>query len=553
MGRKGRRFPVWSKILIGFVLFFMLATIAVSIYLSGLLNRRLREMVAESSHGLYKLDYRKVNVNALTGNLSIHDVELMPDTAVLSRLRHANESPRFLVGGKAEKLQLKNVRWLSYLINNKLIIGKLLIDQPHFNVTQYHQQKDSARKYRSIYELISKHVKDLRIGLFGIRDAVVNYQVTYADGQSRTMNKIEHLDIGFTRIHFDKEAGKPGLVADDYNIQLKDYRHRTTDSLYWIGVSGFDYNSRQKKLKLASFYVEPRFSDEEFSKRLKEQETKSKMKLENLVAHGFDMSLLAEEGKAIVPELHIGRGIVDIYMDRALPKPGADQVNAAISQKILNLGFPFTMQVMKLNNIQLMYREFQPLSARTAVIAFENVSGQGTNITTIPEHISRNALMKFTLNGRFLKAPINATFEFDLSKTDGTFKSWLKATQIEADQLNPILVPVAKIEARKGLVKELEATVHGTADLASADVNLMYEGLKINILKIEGDSMVKKGLPSMFANLFILDDNPKDGVLRTANDIVQKRGFGRSFFNMLWGSIAVGIQQIIAKKQGLKF
>ena len=552
MGRKGRRFPVWSKILIGFVLFFILASIGASIYLSGLLNRRLREMVAESSQGLYRLDYRKVNVNALTGNLSIHDVELTPDTAAFGRLRQLNAAPRFLVGGKTEKLQLKNVRWLSYLTNDKLIIGKLLIDQPHFNITQYHQQKDSARRQRSIYELISKQVKDLRIGLFGIRDAVVNYQVSYADSQSSTINRIEHLNIGFTKIHFDKEPGKPGLVADDYNIQLKDYRHRTTDSLYWIGIHGLEYNSRQKKLKLASFYVEPRYSDEEFSKRLTEQETKSKMKLENVVAHGFNMSLLAEEGRAIVPELHIGRGIVDIYMDRALPKPDADQVNAAISQKILNMGFPFTMQVMKLNNMRLVYREFQLLSARIAVIAFENVSGQGTNITTIPEHISRNALMKFTLNGLFLKSPIDATFEFDLSKTDGTFKSWLKATQIEADQLNPILAPVAKIEARKGVVKELEATVHGTADLASADVNLMYEGLKINILKIEGDSMVKKGLPSMFANLFILDDNPKDGVLRTANGIVKKRGFGRSFFNMMWGSIAIGIQQIIAKKKGLK-
>lgn len=552
MNRKGRRFPVWSKILIGFVLFFVLATIGVSIYLSGLVNRRLREMVAESSNGLYKLDYRKVSVNALTGNLSIQDVELMPDTTAFAKLRQLNSAPRFLVGGKAGKLQFKNVRWLSYLANKKLNIGKLLIDQPNFNITQY-QQKDSVRNSRNIYDLISQQVKDLRIGVFGIRDAVVNYQVSFADGQSRTINKIEHLNIGFTKIHFNSDAGKKGLIADDYNIQLKEYRHRTADSMYWIGISGFDYNSRQKKLKLSTFFVEPRYADKEFSKKLKEQETKYKMKLDNLAVQGFNMSLLAEDGKAIVPQMSIGGGTVDIYMDRGLPRPAADQVNAAISQKILNLGFPLAIQVMKLNNVQFTYREFEPVSGRTAVIAIENVSGQATNITTIPENIRRNALMKFSLNGKFLKAAVNASFEFDLSKTDGTFKTWLKASQIEADQLNPILVPVARIEARKGVLKQLEATVHGTADLASADVNLVYEGLKINLLKIEGDSMVKKGLPSMFANLFILDDNPKDGVLRKANGVVLKRRFGRSFFNMLWGSISMGMQQIIAKKKGLKF
>ena len=276
------------------------------------------------------------------------------------------------------------------------------------------------------------------------------------------------------------------------------------------------------------------------------------MKLENVVANGFDMSLLTEHGRAIVPEVHIGKGTIDIYMDRSLPRPSADQANVAISQKILNLGFPFMLQLLKLNNIQLNYREFEPVSGRTAVIALENISGQGTNITTLPEYINRNALMKMTLNGQFLKAEVNAKFEFDLSKTDGTFTTWLKASQIDADKLNPILMPVARIEARKGVLRQLEATVHGTADVASADVNLTYEGLKINLLKIEGDSMVKKGLPSMFANLFILDDNPKDGILRTANGIMLKRRFGRSFFNMLWNSISTGIQQIIAKKKGLK-
>lgn len=539
--------------MIGIVLLFILGTIAISIYLSGLVNRRLREMVAESSNGLYKLEYRKVSVNALTGNLSIHDVELLPDTTILTQLRQARAEPRFIVGGKVEKLQFKSVRWLGYLLNNKLTIGKLLIDQPDLSVIQYHQQKDSTRNNRSIYDLISKQMKDLRIGLFSIRDAVVNYQVAYADGRSNTLNKIEHLNIGFTKIHFDKQPGKPSLIAEDYNIKLKDYRHRTTDSMYWIGISGFDYNSRQKKLKLASFYVEPRYAEKEFSKRLKSQQTRYNMKLENLVAQEFNMSLLAEEGRAIFPDVQIGKGIVDIYMDRGLPKPGKDQVNAAISQKILNLGFPLAIQALKLSNIQLKYREFEPVSERIAVIPIENVSGQFSNITTLPEYISRNALMKFSLTGRFLQAAVTARFEFDLSKTDGSFKTWLKTNEIEADQLNPILVPVAKIEARKGVLKQLEATVHGTADVASADVNLVYEGLKINLLKIEGDSLVKKGLPSMFANLFILDDNPKDGVLRTANNVVLKRGFGRSFFNMLWGSIAMGMQQIIAKKKGLKF
>lgn len=538
--------------MIGFVLFFVLGSIGLSIYLSGLVNRRLREIVHNSSQGLYRLDYGKVRVNALAGNLSIHDVELLPDTSVFGRLQQLKLRPRFLVACKAEKLQLKNLRWLGYLLNNELHIGKLLIDQPNFSITQYGQQ-DTARKTGSIYQLVSKQVKDLRIGLLSIRNAEANYEAIDSGGQAKTINKVEQLNIDFTRVRFEKKKAAPGMLAEDYSIALNEFRHRTTDSLYWIGISGLIYKAAQKRLKLSSFYVEPRYADSAFSKRLKMQETRYNMKLENLVADSLDLGLLAEHGKLVVPQLNIGKGTVDMYMNRGLPKPAQDQVNAAISQKISNLGFPFAIQRLRLNGIRLQYRELEPRSGRTATIRFENVAGEAANITTLPEHISRNALMAFSLRGKFLQAAVSARFEFDLNKSDGSFKTWLRASQLEADQLNPILVAVARIEARKGLLKQLEATIQGNADLARADVSMEYEGLKINLLKAEGDSLVKKGLPSMFANLFIMDDNPKDGILRRANNVVRKRGFGKSFFNMIWGSVSMGIQQIIAKKQGLKF
>jgi hypothetical protein len=161
--------------------------------------------------------------------------------------------------------------------------------------------------------------------------------------------------------------------------------------------------------------------------------------------------------------------------------------------------------------------------------------------------------MKVALNCSFLKSAVNARFEFDLSRPDGSFTSWVRANQIEAYQLNPILAPVAKIEARKGMLRQLEAIVHGNENHATANVSLKYDGLKIDMLEVAGDSLIKKGLRSVFANILILDDNPKDGVLRTANGVFIRRGFGRSFFNMIWLSVSTGVQQIIAKKKGLKF
>ena len=528
------------------ILLFVVAIVGANMYLSHLVNGRLRQMVAKASHGLYKLDYSKVSINVLTGSFVLNEVSLEPDTNAVEQLRHLPTGPRFLVGGKTKKLSLKNVNWLSYLNNKKLGIGKILLKGPQLNVIQYH--RDSANQSVDVNDFLSKQVKDLRIGLFSMDDAVIMYQIADTIAQARTVNRVEHLSIGFSKIHLDENKK---LLADDYNIKVKEFRHRTADSMYWIGISGFDYNSKKKQLKLASFYVQPVYPEEEISKKLTEQETVYKMHLENILAEGFDMSVLLEQGRAIVPEMQVGKGAIDIYMDRALPRPHADQVNVAISQKLLHLGTPFAIQLLKLDNILLKYRERQ-VTDRVAELVIENVKGQGANFTNIQENIRKNPLMKVSLTGSFLNSGVNARFEFDLANPEGRFTSWIKASQLDANRLNPILSSTAKIEARRGTLRQLEAVVRGNANHATATVNLQYDGLKIDILKLEGDSLTKKRLPSIFANILIEDDNPKDGILRTAKGITIRRGIGRSFFNMLWASIAGGIQQIIAKKKGLK-
>jgi len=532
-----KKVPVWGRILIVALIVVAVGIIGLNIYLTNLVNKRLRQMVTESSHGLYKLDYSRVSVNVLTSSLTLRNVSLNPDSNAIAQLR-----PRFLAGGKTKKLSLRNVHWLSYLSNKNLSIGKVLIEGPEFNITQYNRPDTTTKS-------LPKQIKDLRIGVFSMSDAVINYQIADTTAKARTVNRIEHLNIGFTEIHFDKEDK---LAADDYTIQLKEYRHRSADSLYWLGIRGLDYNSNQGKLKLNSFFVEPRYSDKEFGKKVNTQEVIYKINLEDIAAEGFDMSRFVEKGEAIVPQMQIGKGTAEIYLDRALPRPTHDQVDVSISQKLLHLGVPVMVQKLDLDKIDVKYREQQIITKREAEIVFSQLSGQATNITNIPGYIAKDRLMKTTLNCTFLGSAVNARFEFDLSRPDGSFSTWVKADQLEADRLNPVLAAVAKIEARRGTLHLLESTIHGNQDGATANVNFKYAGLKIDVLKSDGDSLIKKGLPSVFANVMIFDDNPKDGTLRTANGVSVRRGFARSFFNMLWLSVSTGIQQILVKKKGLK-
>ncbi|HEX6182230.1 MAG TPA: hypothetical protein VFZ47_13350 [Chitinophagaceae bacterium] len=549
-----QRIPVWLRITIGFVLLLLLGgAIGINIYLNNLVNKRLREMVYESSDGLYRLEYRDIDMNAFSGNITIYNAELIPDTAVYVRLQQAHRAPRFLVGGKTDKLSLKNVRWFAFMNNKKLKIGRLLIERPEFNLVQYRPlRRDTVNKSPGVSEFISKNVRDLSLNVFSIHDAVIHYQVADTVAKERTFNTIEHLDIGFTKVHFaGDDTATRHLVADDYFIDLKEYKHRTADSLYWVTITGFRYNSNQRKATLDSFIADPRYSEANFSKKLGYQETRYEAALKNISVEGFDIAALIEENELRMKNMNIESGSAYFYMNRAYPPPREDIKNVVISQRILNLDIPLLIDSFSIANLGLTYKEYNPLSGRAGVLKFENVSGKAVNVTNLPAVIAKQPHMKVNINARLLGSGVRASLRFDLDKPDGRFNATLEADQIAAEQLNGILAPMALIEARQGIMQKLECNISGTANRAAANVKLLYEDLKIDILKKEGKTLEKKGLKSVFANILVFDDNPKDGTLRTARQVQKSRRYAKSFFNLAWSTVAAGIMEIIFKEKGI--
>lgn len=550
-----KKIPRWAIVSIGiFLLLVLTATIGLNIYLNNLVNSRLPEMVRQSSGGLYRLEYSDISMDPFSGNITIHQAELIPDTVVFTRLRQLRRAPRFLVAGKTKKLSLKNVRWMAYMNNKNLKIGKLLLEQPEFNLVQYRQlDQDTANEAQSAYQFISKNVKDFKLGLFNIKDAVIHYQVADTAVGQRTINTIEHLDVGFTRVHLagDNDTNRY-LAADEYYIDLKEYKHRTSDSLYWLGIKGFKYNSRLRKASLESFYSEPRYSEANFSKQLGHQETRYETIVHNITAEGFDIAALLARGEVRIRKMNIQSGSANFYMNRAYPLPPEDNKNVVISQRILNLDMPMLVESFNLKDFKLTYKEYNPRSGRVAILQFDNISGKAGNITNLPAIIAQDPQMKVNISARFLGGSVKSELAFALDRTDGMFTASLEVNEVPAERLNSVLTPMALIEVKEGILQKLEATITGTANRATADVKLQYEDLKINMLENNGQGLEKKRLKSIFANILIFDDNPKDGALRTARQVQGSRKFARSFFNLAWSTVAAGIIQIIFKEKDIR-
>jgi hypothetical protein len=74
-----------------------------------------------------------------------------------------------------------------------------------------------------------------------------------------------------------------------------------------------------------------------------------------------------------------------------------------------------------------------------------------------------------------------------------------------------------------------------------------YQGLKISLLKKNGDEYTKKGIFSILANIIVRNNNKEDDNMRTAKIVVTRNKY-RSFFNFIWMTIFKGLKDICVLK-----
>ena len=73
--------------------------------LEPILSQKLKDGVYNRSFQLYKLDFKNMDINPLTGSASLHEVSLIPDTAVYSQLKALKLAPANIFQVKVQELQ----------------------------------------------------------------------------------------------------------------------------------------------------------------------------------------------------------------------------------------------------------------------------------------------------------------------------------------------------------------------------------------------------------------------------------------------------------------
>ena len=337
------------------------------------------------------------------------------------------------------------------------------------------------------------------------------------------------------------------LAGDSkWDLSADGFSFTTKDKMYKINLGAFILDKARSVITMNSLSVLPLLNPEEFMHSLKFQKDYFNIRINNIRLSGADVKKLVAEKTVIANELSL-QAFVNIFNDRTVKPDTASKMGQYPHQLLREFKTPIYVKTVKIINGNVVYKERGAISKKTGDAVFNKINLTIANLTNIKEYVSKNDQMILSLKCKFLNmADISSLWKLPLNPKVGEFAISVKVGSFDGVKLNPVIEPLGMGSIKSGFINSYNFNLQGTDTKGSGDALLLYNNLKIKLLKYAGDSnnLQTKGVTSFAANLLIKDKNPAQAVTRKGK-LDYKRTMSKSFFNLVWKSIFAGAKTSI--------
>jgi len=522
--------------------------IAWQLYKYQFAQRKLTQAVEKKTKELYMLHYAHLAFDEVTGMLHVKHIDIRPDTAVYQQMVRENKDPHMLLQIQVDALDIARVRTPKALLAKELEGGKIEVTGARIRIMVNHFTKDSA-----VYNPTPDLAKQLLGRLLKIAiDSVQINDATILVGNldsSETYFHSNKVSLLLSHLRIDSSAQKDSntiLFSRDLSLDCKELALSTNNKKYTIGVDSLQFTSMDNTLHVAQVKITPRLSEAAFAASFPAQKDRYDFLLKNIVLRHLDRKALWH--KTIRSDsLIIGESSFKVYRDISRPPDTTSKVGKYPQQQLMHLPFPLTIGNIIFTHSFIEYKEKNARSDRAGRLQFYDIHASIQNVTNRREDVQKDQQCIVNFHASLLnKAPIKAHLVMLLKDPKGRFHIDGDIGSLEAPSLNPLIEPMALARLDKGKINHLHFGIDGTDSTGRGRITLLYEDLKISMLKKEKGQLDKKSLASFFANLVIKNSNRAEDP-RTEEAHFQ-RILNKSFFNLIWKTLFTGIKQSVGMK-----
>ncbi|SMC71436.1 AsmA family protein [Pedobacter nyackensis] len=552
---KANKHKVW-KWIGGILAVLILIGLGLGLYLNArwkpILTKKLKEGVRNRSLKLYKLDFKDITINPFTGSAALYQVSLTPDTVVYNQLKANQLAPANIFKVKLARLQISRIALLRAYFKREIDMKAIVLEQPSIQMIHYKvkPRPEVKKEALTLYQMISNQLKSINVRAIKIIDA----DFDYVNGEtSQTLNSVKHLSINVKDFLVDSLSQFDTTRyyhAKDIGFQLTGYKSIGKNKMYTIKVDTVSGTASGKNIVVKGVQIIPMYPDLTFTRKYTYGKDRYDLKFNQISFTGVDFARLDSEGSLHAEALKIGPAKVNIFVNRELPAPPKlDKVRNFPHVALKRLPFQAIVDTIKLNNVDVAYTEYNPISQRRGTAYFQNLSGRILNVTNDSLQLAKNNHAIANLSALVMKTSrIDIRINFNLTDKNAAFSYKGTVGPMNMLTLNPMAKNMGLIEIESGKMQKINFNIQANAKGSSGTVHFYYTDLKIKLLKEgeDGAAPKRKGFLSFLVNTILIKNaNPdKNEAPRTAN-VTFQRTPAASFFNLLWKGVFLGMRETV--------
>jgi hypothetical protein len=555
--QKKRRIPLWPFIVLLVIValagggYFAYNKFVAQNHWKPYLQAELKELVLKTSDSLYHIEYSDFDLNIASGNATLKDFKLVPDTAVYNRLVAEKKAPDNLFILSVKKLSIKNIGAMKAYKQKILEISNISIEKPDLTVINKRLDfNDTVKvgKPKSPYQMIKKIFKQLHIDSISLKDISLNYI-----NKSNAIEKhtsLKHLNINISDIVIDSLSAQDTsrfYYTKGVEIRIFDYKIATPDSLYKADIGQIYFSTAKRMIFLDDVSFLPRYNKTDFYKVTDDAAGDIyNLKFRRIGINDINLQEFLRKQKLYAGALDIDNAKVQIYSNNAYKGVKRSKIGKDPEQSLQKVALDMRLKHIKLTNSLISYSETDATTGYTGIITFNNTNGYFSNVTNDAVVKRTNPYMTAHINTRFMNAAdLNVNFRFNLASNDGAFNYNGTLGKFDGRILDKLVKPLALVHVQSADVDKLHFNVDASNYSGKGQLEFYYHNLNIQLLKkVEGKAELQtEGFISKLANTLIIEDaNPdKKGNFRPG-PIDLKREPTVSFFSFLYKALLDGLK-----------
>jgi hypothetical protein len=496
-----------------------------------LLEDKIKDMIVEASDSLYRIRYTTFKIDIGAGNAHIKDLELLPDSSILTRLISQNRAPNNVLSIHVPDVAIQGFGFKKTSEGIRFGIQNVHLDRPSVTITNqlrsYNNKPiDPSTLYKAFRGLYSR--------MAVTNTSINNLDFKYVNNNRKVTTHLQKFDILVKG--FRSNPVTTAAQGDDKgrtNIEVDYLRLTTPDKLYDITSKDIRLLPASKSLAIAHLSVIPKYSKAQFYKQVGFAKDRYHFELDQISWTGIDIDQFIKTQQLFVDKQSIKKSWVEIYTNYNYPLKTKERRNAFPQEKFQTIALDLTFRKTNMFNGTILYHILAKETDSLSTLALTN---SNTEIDNLTNHALTKQQKPFTTvqsKTNIMDAgTMNSTYTFNLKDKAGSFTVHSVLGPMDARKFNVLARPLAKIQVKEGKIDKLETYFKMNEYEGQGYVNFYYSGMKIAFLKKDNgtEALKRKGFLSFVSNLVLPNDNPRKNGKFRKGIVNVKREAWQSFF-----------------------